>query len=484
MDTADLHARDHRLDRSRRPGWRARGIRGSACCAVVLLATSLVAQACAERQAGDHFPRAEGANVIFVLVDALRADRLGSYGSEAATTPHLDALAKRAIVFRDAHANSASTVRSVASLFTSTLPMVHGIEAPPGDESEVRLSVLADEMVTAPEVFQAAGYHTAMVTGTGWITPEVNYDQGVDEYVLLEERADRNVIDSAIDFAQRQTDERFFLYLHLLDLHDYYHSEVLFERYPDLGPQGSEPLRHLEGLRPSEIYRQLRTEPQTFTPEDAQLLSRAYDRELQRTDALIGEFVDALASSGTLDDTLIVVSSDHGEQFLEHGHLVHGGDAFFSEVLAIPLLVAGPHVFDNRVDIHQPVSLVDVMPTLFDLVGVEVPEEAQGRSALAAEETLRPIVASNGRTWKVTTADWSYIFSERYEREELYRRSTDPDEQENLFTAEPEVAARMRRVLGHAIEDAREHPYARLRRSAVPMTDEVRKTLRSLGYLD
>lgn len=434
--------------------------------------------------AGCGQPSQQRDNVVIVLADALRADRLGCYGGPAGATPAIDELAERGVRYTRAYVHAPSTVPSVASLFTSTLPPVHRITAAPGQSAEDQLSVLPDAYVLLPEVFQSHGYHTVMVTTTGWITPQAGYDQGVDEYVITE-REDRAVIDAAVELFRRPAEEPFFLYVHLLDLHDYYHSDRLFTD-GEAPPQTVSPaLRALEGRSPSAIYRTLRSEPERFTAEDARFLLAVYDRELRRNDRLIGELLAALEEAGLRERTWVVLTSDHGEQFLEHGHLVHGGDGFYEEVLRVPLILAGPQGARRGTD-DVVTGLIDLAPTLLEAVGLEVPTELQGRGALAPAREARPVLATNGRTWKLVTERWSYIFSPRYDREELYDVARDPGETRDVLAEEPEEAARLRDLLAETLRESRRHAYL----SAVPevervrMSDQVTRTLRSLGYLD
>lgn len=423
-------------------------------------------------------------NVIMILVDALRADRLGCYGYDKALTPNIDKLANNSLLFENAYSNSPSTVRSVASLFTSTLPIVHRISEPPTSDRP-QLAYLDDGLLLMPEVFKEHGYKTAMITGSGWITPEVNYDQGVDEYVVLPGRGDRYVLDEAKAFLVRNRHQPFFLYLHLLDLHDYYHSAILFDKYPDLTAAASPQLLALRGKSPSDIYHVLRAEPDRFTWADAQLLSEAYDRELKENDNKIGLLIGALQRAGLLQDTMVVLVSDHGEQFLEHGHLVHGGDGFFKEVLRIPFIISWEGFFQTQTVIDRPVSLIDVLPTLLDIIQVDSPPVFQGKSGLETTREGALVLSTNGRTWRLTNERWSYIYSRRYDREELYDLDRDPIETTNLVSQQKVVATEFRERLAHLIALSGEHEYSA--NSSEPETveasPEVLKTLKSLGYI-
>ncbi|HVS14494.1 MAG TPA: sulfatase [Thermoanaerobaculia bacterium] len=431
-------------------------------------------------------PREETArpNVLFVLVDALRADALSAYGSSTSRMPVLDRLADRGFLFRRAYSNAPKTVPSVASLFTSTPPWIHRIEAGPDQGKDAGLSYLSDRLVLATEVLDEHGYLTGMITTTGWITPEANYDQGVDEYIVTK-RADDAVIEAAEDFIARHADETFFVYVHLLDLHDYYHSDRLFGAPTGEDEEISSQLRSLRGASPSEIYRRLRTDPEVFTPADAAFLRRAYDRDLAATDAMIGRLLAALEAAQIGHETLVVITADHGEQFMEHGRFVHGGHGLYDEVLRVPLLIAGPGTQPRVID--EPVGTIDVFPTLFDLLGVETPDVFAGRSlAAGAGAVPNVVVASSGSTWKVITGRWSYILSATDRREELYDLGADPEERHDLATQQPEVAREMRRLLVQEIRRGREHPYLSEIEAVerVEMSEDVERTLRSLGYLE
>ena len=491
------------LDRHR-GGRPPRWLSGAGWLAGALVVLAVSVWAAAHRSVPEP-PRADRPNVLFILVDAFRADRLGRLGdpdpsgAPRSLTPHLDALADRSLFFPRAYSNAPKTVPSVASLFTATLPIVHRVwEAPEQDGSE-GLSYLPDRLLLATEVFKNHGYRTGMATTTGWITPEVNYDQGVDEYAVTE-RADEAVVAAAESFIARHAGESFFLYVHLLDLHDYYHSDRLFAEPPGGGEDGGEDegelspaLRELRGSGPSTIYRALRVEPERFTRADARFLERAYDRELVRTDALVGRLVGALERAGIRESTRIVFTADHGEQFLEHGRLVHGGNGLYEEVLRVPLFITGGDARGGdgeRREIPDPVGSIDVVPTLLHVLDLPVPGIFEGESrAREPGEREEPgsgsVVATDGRTWKLVTERWSYIFSRKYQRQELYDLEADPGERHDLATERPEMARELGRRLAERIRRSRRHPYLREAEVArIEMTEDIEKTLRSLGYLE
>jgi len=425
-------------------------------------------------------------NVVFVLVDALRADHVGAYGYTRMTTPHIDALARDALLYRNAYSTSTWTVPGVASLFTSTLPVVHRIDRPP--ERGDAFSVLDDAYVLANEALSEAGYVTGMVTTIGWVSPGAGYGQGVDEFVRVN-RSDWFLMKRAEEFIAKHRDRPFHLYLHLIDMHDYYEPERILMQRGLL--DADSPLLRLEGQTAEQSYKllsgELSRDPGMKRKEIA-ALEAAYDAGLRETDTLIGRLVAYLEAQALLDDTIIVLTSDHGEQFLEHGALTHAGEAFYNEVLRIPFIIAGPGRFEGRTEIATPVSAIDIFPTLFALLGIETPSSFQGEAILEERAEDRAVVATSGRTWKVITSGWSYIAAENPPREELYALAQDPGERANL-AASPEHAETlddMRRRLTLRKQECQAHDYVRLLSTPgrEDMSEEELETLRSLGYVD
>lgn len=424
-------------------------------------------------------------NVVFILVDALRADHVGVYGRGGNITPNIDELARTSRVYVNAYSVSTWTVPSVASLFTGTLPVVHRIDRPPSMGNA--FAVLADEYVLANEVFAKEGYRTGMVTTIGWVSPNANYDQGVDEFIRTE-RSDWILVDRAKEFITRHRDERFHLYLHFIDMHDYYDPKRILLRKERLDPQS--PLLRLEGLGADASYRMLGGElerPGALSAADVEALTTAYDRGVRETDMHIGRIVGHLKSLGLLDDTLIVVTSDHGEQFMEHGALTHAGEDFYNEVLHIPLIIAGPSRFEHREEITTPVSTIDIFPTLFSMLGIETPPPFQGEAVLENRDDGRAVVATSGKTWKVITRGWSYIVSSDPAREELYDLVKDPQERSNLAHSEEHSRFRndMRGLVQTRKQESLAHEYlaqvSNLKEEG--MSEEEREKLRSLGYI-
>ncbi len=448
------------------------------------LLACLLISACGGTQSVDESPPEKPENVIIVVVDALRSDKLGCYGSEAGLTPEIDALAENSVLFSAAYSNATFTFPSTASLFTSTQPPVHRVTHDPDREEMLRR--ISDAYVMLPEVYKAAGYTTGLLTFPGWVSPTANYMQGVD--VKAEsERSDTALLELAEEFIREHGDQPFFLYLHFIDMHDYWFPQYLFDGVdPDalgLSP-GLMSLADMPIPKAYETLAKVLNQPGGLTDRDLEHLQSVYDRRLRETDRVIGELARTLANRGLTEETLLVITSDHGEQFLEHGKLVHGGDAFYNELIHIPFVVSNPQLFPERITASTPMTSIDFGPTLLDFMDLDIPEVFQGESLADRYDDDRVVFATDGRTWKALNREWSYISSETLGREELYNLVSDPGEHDDLVEQEPEMVVIGRRQVQQAMAECSQHPYLAIRIDEIEMPDEQMERLRSLGYIE
>ena len=389
-----------------------------------------------------------GAKLLLVTGDTLRADRVGTLG----LTPNLDALGERGFRFSHAYAHAPVTLPSHASIMTGLTPPAHGVR----DNGSYHL---ADARTTLAEILRAAGYRTGAFLGAFVLDSRFGLDQGFEEY---DDRFDAIAPSLAADFVQRRADEV------LRRAGDW-----IVTRHDTAAPSGETPpwfaWAHL--FDPHEPY---------DAPE--RRVSDPYDNEVAFTDAVLGRFFTRLRKAGALDDTLTIVTGDHGEGRGEHGEVTHTLFAY-DTTLRVPLILAGPGIPSAVRDV--PVSHVDVLPTVLDLLGQELTSSVDGRSLrveLDVDRAVPPVyfealTANLTRNWAPLTgiiADgWKFI---DLPIPELYDLAADPGETTNLFERETARARRMAAALvplrtRDALEPAR-----------VPMTDEVEARLRSLGY--
>ena len=419
---------------------------------------TVIAAACALTLAGAGCRRLRPAptpNVLLISIDTLRADHVGVYGHREAQTPRLDALAGRGTRFDQASTVAPLTLPAHSSLLTGTFPAHHGVR----DNGSFYLGA---EETTLAEVLAARGYRTGAFVGAFVLDGRWGVSQGFERYAddfdltryegasmdAIQRRGDA-VVDKAIAWLDEDHDRPFFAWVHLYDPHAPYQA------------------------------------PPAFSSRFPASVTGAYDAEIAWTDAQIGRVLDALAGDGRRDQTLVVAVGDHGESLDEHGE--HGHGFFIYEAVArIPLIVAGPGV-PVRV-VTSPVRIVDVMPTVLDLLRVPAPAGVQGASLL-------PLARGEPRDHPALVESWyprfHYGWSElrslrdgRYKlieapRPELYDLADDPGETRDLAARDPQRVAAMTRALrglAAGLGQAAAQPPS-------SVDPEVQERLQALGYV-
>jgi|GEM_PF-3112628 len=466
----------------------------------------------------------ERPNVVLITIDSLRADHLGAYGYDPAISPNIDALARRGVRFDQAIAQSSWTLPSVASMVTSMYPTELDIYA----WRDLKMQSHLDPMrTTMAESLQAAGYRTQGYATNAWITHENGFDQGFDQFncfrtaeafdhdmllqhplLKLSSRSpflyklgwrgyyllfDRRLLTGndglavslyALSFLQEHQDERFFLWLYYLEPHTSYAPSAAFPSAPtDVSEE------HYSWLSSLDYWSFVASSEDMLVPEDTPVLTSLYDGEIRDVDRWVGGVLDELARLGLNDRTLIILHSDHGEEFADHGGFVHG-ITFYDEVVRVPLLVAGPGISPGQV--AAPVQLLDLMPTVLETAGATLPPEAHGRSLWpllrggALEEV--PIYAemrhsSLQEKKMIRYQGWKLIYALDSGEMELYNLAADPREQVNLALQERERGEEYLRLLRRWLAQAVETEQA-LPRSVAPagVDEHVREMLREGGY--
>ena len=413
-------------------------------------------------------------NVIFILVDTLRADRLGAYGYERPTTPNLDKLAASGVRFSRHVSQSSWTKCSMASLWTGLYPARTRVLR--------HRHAVADEATMPAEIFRDQGFRTAGIWRNGWIAPNFGFGQGFELYHSPKPAAhlqaaqrrgtnpgmqmgatDSDVILSAEEFLLSHGHERFFLYLHLMDVHQYGFTE----------------------------------ETALFGTE----YSDFYDNSILWVDSLLGILFEALEKQGLLDKTLIVFASDHGEAFGEHNGEGHARNVY-GEVTETPLILGLPFSLNPGLVVETRSENVDLFPTIFDLLGLPGLQDPDGQSLVpdivrAVDSDYAPdedgvAFAQLDQTWGKTDMEprpmvahndgrWRLIYRSASPRlSELYDKSEDPREQINLASEQAEVLLEMNESAEQYL-DSRPPPWG----EDTPMLelDEVQlQQLRALGY--
>jgi len=312
--------------------------------------------------------RARRPNVVLITIDTLRADALGLYGNPGGHSPNIDALGAGAVVFDNAVTVMGTTVPSHATMFTGLYPKRLGVRWN-GDTLDQRFATLA-------EILSRAGYETAVFVSWGLLLSNGGLDQGfpnadrVEDNPELGLRSGDEVNGVAIPWLASRNDRPFFLWLHYYEPHAPYRL-TSYAREQLAGYRG--PLA--EGGSVQAVYSLGREAP--LAPEDVRALRVLYDGEVREADRLVGEVIDSLRRRDLLDETIVLLTADHGQSLGEHGEIGHGF-LLTQPVLHVPLLLRHPNVPPRRVP--DRVSVVDLAPSLLELIGLPVPSRLDGRS--------------------------------------------------------------------------------------------------------
>jgi arylsulfatase A-like enzyme len=397
-------------------------------------------------------------NLLLITVDTLRADHLSTYGHERPTSPRIDALALSGVVFEDAQAHASWTLPAMASLMTSHVSTTHGCWT-----MEDRLD---DSYPTLAELLSDAGWTTAGVPSHTFIGSRYGFAQGFDDFdeeLVKEQEAlshraitSDKVSDKGIAWLNQHagSDRPFFLWLHYFDPH---------ERY----------LRHEEFTR------------RVATPSRKEV--SLYDGEIAFTDHHIGRVLDTLDALGITDRTLVVLTADHGEEFGDHGGVSHG-DTLFTEVVRVPLILRVPGVAPARV--AGTVRIIDVLPTVLELLDVPVPVVAGASLAPAlAGESLAPRPAlgelrlrEGKHVDSLTFGRWKLVVDLSGDRTLLFDREMDPTETMDVAAMEPDVVDELSSHLQILIGQAALVGESFQQGAHVELDDNDRAMLDDLGY--
>ncbi len=434
-------------------------------------------------------------SIVLVLIDTLRADYLGSYGFDGDVSPSLDRIAEESIVFEHAFSQAPWTKPSIASLFTSLHPEQHGVVAHGkryGGDGDVRASALPRRAATLAELLRGAGYETVAFIANPWIQRRLGFAQGFE--IFDTEQVGNRVpakilLDKAREWlAERDPTRPFFLYLHLMDVHGPYDApRADYEAI--LGSAGlgeSRPLTRAEAAtRRGYLMRGGGTHGDDLALDSWRA---SYAAGVRSVDRQLGAFFEELRRGGVLDDALLVVTSDHGEELADHGGWDHGG-SLFEEQIRIPLIVRMPGGLRRGQRVERVVSLVDVMPTLLGVAGARAPEVMAGEDLgplLAGGDLDGPGAAfASGVKWKpdvkaVRTLDRKLIRGEEG-RAVVYDLSTDPREAAGVPLPADDAATLEALLAAHAESLATGPSF---RTQAKTMSPGTRDKLRALGYLE
>jgi arylsulfatase A-like enzyme len=421
-------------------------------------------------------PAACHERVIVVLIDTLRRDHLGVYGYERPISPTLDLLARGGLFLSNQVASSSHTVPSTLSLLTSLLPSQHGLQywtSTQGfsPEREHVFPRVPKDHHTLAEYFSEAGYTTAGVVSNPWLKRRFGFAQGFSRYLVFKSREGALINSAARQILAKHNDDKLFLYLHYMDVHVPYTGR---ERKPPAfpRPEKGELLPETNGPRPD------------LEPDDLALTQAHYDERIWYMDGLLDELVTYVSEHGLDCDTTWVVTSDHGDEFNEHGGLGHG-TTVYNELINSFTVFWNPRRFAaRRVDHYT--HAVDVLPTLLEAHGIEPDEGVTGRSLHAPPGQAPPdypetgFVAELAERKALIRGEWKLIVDRQQGTEVLYRVGPfGAIESEKMVAGDPKRRAVLRAELKARTRSSR------AAEAPAPSVDpETQRELRELGYLE
>lgn len=451
---------------------------------LVALSAALIctaAVACAGEAEGTGGGGARARNLILISVDTLRADHLGCYGYQRGTSPEIDRWAAAGTVFADATAAGPWTVPSHMSMLTGVYTRTHGMD---GWEQS-----LPEDVETLASHLQARGFATAGIVNVSLLSQKRSFDRGFQNFTVVPEAkeprgATKTILSGAIPWLREHRQGPFFLFLHFYDVHSDFNPlpkfRKQFERMYNGGVDGS-----TLQLR---WYRKTAPDP-PWTAVDARHLIDLYDAGIRQFDEHIAELFDVLRNELFLEDTLVLLTSDHGEEFLEHGDILHGR-TLHQELVRVPLIAVGPGVPAGKV-VAGSASHVDLMPTALSLLGLPLPAAVEGVDLSTGWDDSprwdpeRPVFAEADKWLKQEAGNYRRMirrgkYTLHYDRlsgaKAVYDIEADPFELNDLSASQPALVAALWAELESFMSTERQVE------SSIELSPEDMQELEDLGY--
>jgi arylsulfatase A-like enzyme len=449
--------------------------------------------------------------IILITIDTLRADHLSCYGSNKVKTPVIDALAKKGILFNKAISQCPWTTPSIASILSSLCPSIHKGGEIVGEGESKSFRKIAESIALLPEILKKQGYFTQAILSNPQLTKEQgftkgfvgfhNFDDSYYEipglfYLRLLKNIRSNVSNQwytpgdiitkeVIGWLNKYHKSSFFLWIHYTDPHIPYQPAKKYLKN----------LNYKSKFKDKRVldFGKIRSGNYNIISDDREYIESLYNGEIRFADDQLGIVISKLKKLGIFDKTLIILTSDHGEEFWEHLGFEHG-HTVYDELLHIPLIIHFGNLYPskNKV-IKNQVRLIDIFPTVLDFLNIKHQSFIQGRSLMpiiAGKEEKRTAFSEylyRGKERKSIINDgFKYIYFPDIDREELYDLKRDPGELTNLITLNKEKAARLREQLISIIENNQKIAEIVIKDkqiNIIEMNEMLKKQLKALGYI-
>ena len=445
----------------------------------------------------------EPPSIILIVVDTLRADYLGCYGFDGDVSPRIDELAAESVLFENCSSQAPWTTPSMASMMTSLLPQAHGVALSPEDPREFhewrrqRTSAVPESAVTLAEALRDRGYRTGAFVSNAFLSPDLGFSQGFevfdDSAAKNRGRAAPEVLEPAGRWLDTALGSRhpFFLYIHLMDVHGPYDSPEgdfnAVREGPGLGEDRKLSIKEFDRIQPYLRH------PQWTRMRHGKKLRTwrgRYAAGVHAADGHLGHMLRRLRQEERWQNTVVVLTADHGEALFDHGGWDHGF-SLFKHQLHVPLLIRYPGGERGGTRVSDVVRLVDLMPTLLKIAEAEVPSKVAGADLApltrltAGVEAPRSVFASSiknrpGRS-SVTVGRYKLIADADGGNTRLFDLVSDPGELHDIAPVRSDVVRDLKvELLDELMNIAANAPAPE---ATVELTDEEVEQLRELGYV-
>lgn len=449
-------------------------------------------------------------NILLIIVDALRPDHLKFNGYFRDTSPAIDKLSKEGTYFQNCYSVLPRTNPSVTSILTGLYPHMHGVRMVTGNK-------LAENTASLPQILRNHNYKTAYI---GEPVHRYGLEKGFDDFLLLRWNVKNKIrkgifkiikpkekigaahlyTNTAINWISKNIHKKFFICLHYNELHWPYRSpfENIFDK-EYLGKHNFNTLADGKFSRGDIIFGNVQ-----LPKEEVEHAIAHYDGNIKFIDTQISRLLDFVDKKGISEETLVILTSDHGENFGEHGFYFQHGASLYQPSLKTPLIIKNPKMIPKGEKIDANVQLIDIMPTVLDVLNIPLIDKIDGKSLLplikGEAEKARDVVFAesieehfkgNRRVymegvkgkWRAMVIDnWKIIYIPHPQNDifELYELKRDPNEKNNLIDKEKEVAADMKTKILEFLKSQINEGGANLD----DLTEKSKKLLRKLGYID
>jgi len=419
-------------------------------------------------------------NVILISIDSLRADHLGCYGYPRETSPNINLMSRDSVLFKKCISQGTSTLVSHAAMLTSLIPAHHGA-------SMTKQMRLPDKVETFAQILKNNQYATVSFNDGGQLSTKFGLNRGFDHYDdhpkdrKILKLLFRKIVDKSIDWIEKNQRKKFFMFLHTFEVHHPYAPKKKYLEHFERGYSGKfGPIISIEEIL--EIFRK----KTIISEEDRKHMINAYDAEIRSMDESFGRLMIFLKDKHLYDNTIIVLTADHGDEFGEHGAYGMHAHSLFNELLHVPfILKLGGNVQAGK-EINSLTACIDFAPTLLELLGLPSLETSDGKSLVplllgdnnAGERFIiaqmdRPDNFADPENWALVTDRWKIY------KDALYDLKNDPGEMIDFSSEYPELKESLKRV---ALEYMTER-LSKVREKKIELDDELKEKLKSLGYI-